>query len=112
MKELVLNYIQPCLLNFPTLVPVLNKYHLLTQSDNYILMNTLLPPVERANALLYMMLPSKGLGAYKVFVKCLQEETEHLGHQELARKLHEKCKYLSFSQLDVASYIKITTSVL
>ena len=113
MKELVLNYIQPSLLYFPTLVPILNKYHLLTQSDNYILMNTLIPPVERANALVYMMLPSKGLGAYKVFVKCLQEETEHLGHQELARKLHEKCKYLlSYSQLDVASYIKITTSVL
>ena len=92
MKELVLKYVQPSLLHFPTLVPVLNKYHLLTQTDNYILMNTLIPPVERANALLYMMLPSKGPGAYELFVKCLQEETEHLGHEELARRLHEKCK--------------------
>ena len=92
MMELVLKYVQPILLHFPTLVPVLNKCHLLTQTDNYILMNTLIPPVERANALLYMMLPSKGPGAYKLFVKCLQEETEHLGHQELARRLREKCK--------------------
>ena len=92
MKDLVLKYIQPSLLNFTALVPVLNKYHLLTQTDNYILINQLIPPKERANALLYVMLPRKGSGAYELFVKCLQEETKHLGHQELARKLHEKCK--------------------
>ena len=89
MKELVLKYVQPILLHFPTLAPVLNKYHLLTQSDNYISMNILIPPMERANALLYMVLPSKGPVAYQLFVKCLQEETEHLDHQELARMLHE-----------------------
>ena len=87
MKALVMKYTQPHLLNLPTLVPVLNKYHLLTQSDNYTLMNPYIPPVERANALLYMMLPSKGPGTYETFVKCLQEETEHLGHQELAGRL-------------------------
>ena len=92
MKDLVLKYIQPSLLNFPSLVPVLNKYQLLTQTDNYTLINPLIPPEEKANALLYIMLPSKGQRAYELFVKCLQEETEHLGHQELARKLHEKCK--------------------
>ena len=92
MKDLVLKYIQPSLLNFTTLVPLLNKYHLLTQTDSYTLTNPYIPPEERANALIYVMLPSKGPGAYELFVKCLQEETEHLGHQELARKLHEKCK--------------------
>ena len=81
IKALVMNYTQPHLLYLPTLVPVLNKYNLLTQSDNYTLMNPLIPPVERANALLYMMLPSKGPGAYETFVKCLQEETEHSVHQ-------------------------------
>ena len=92
MKDLVLKYIQPSLLNLPSLVPVLNKYHLLTQTDNYTLINQLIPPEERASALMYVMLPSKGPGAYELFVKCLKEETEHLGHQELARRLHEKCK--------------------
>ena len=86
MKEKVEKCMLPILLNFATLVPILNKYHLLTTSDNYILMNTLIPPVERANALVYRMLPSKGPKAYETFVKCLQEETEHLGHQELAKK--------------------------
>ena len=94
IKALVMKYTQPDLLDFPTLVPLLNKYHLLTQSDNYTLMNPLIPPVERANALLYMILPSKGPGAYETFVKCLQEEKEHLGHKELAGRLTipEKCK--------------------
>ena len=86
MKELVMKYMQPILLNFTTLVPVLNKYNLLTQSDNYILMNIHIPPVERANALVYQILPSKGPRAYEMFIKSLQEETEHLGHQELAKK--------------------------
>ena len=90
MKELVEKHMQPILLNFPTLVPVLNKYHLLTQSDNYILMNRIIPPVERANKLVYQILPTKGPRAYEIFVKCLQEETEHLGHQELAKKFEKR----------------------
>ena len=98
-KKLVMEHVQPHLLNFTTLVPVLNKYHLLTQSDNYILMNPLIPPVERANALLYKMLPSKGSEAYETFIKCLQEEKEHSGHQGIAAKLviPEECKYSSIN---------------
>ena len=87
MKELVEKHMQPILLDFTTLVPVLNKYHLLTQSENYTLMNIHTPSVERANALVYQILPTKGPRAYEMFVKCLQEETDHLGHQELAKKL-------------------------
>ena len=68
-------------------MPILNKYYLLTTNDNCILINPLISPVERASALLYKILPSKGLGAYETFVKCLQEESEHLGHQDLARRL-------------------------
>ena len=62
-------------------------------------MNRLIPPVERANALVYEILPSKGPEAYKTFVKCLQEETEHLGHQELAKKLTFPGKCKLYSQL-------------
>ena len=98
-KKLVMEHVQPHLLDFCTLVPVLNKYHLLTQTDNYILINPLIPPLERANALLYMMLPSKGPGAYETFIKCLQEEQEHSGHQGIAAKLviPEDCKYSSIN---------------
>ena len=102
MEVLVKKYTQPHLLNLPTLVPVLNKYHLLTQSDNYTLANHLIPPVERASALLYVMLPSKGPEAYETFVKCLQEETEHLGHQELAGRLTvSKCKNITNVYVDI-----------
>lgn len=87
MKELVIKYVDPNLLDLSTLVPILNKYYLPTTIDNYTLMNPLIPPVERASALLYKILPSKGLEAYETFVKCLQEETEHLGHQELVKRL-------------------------
>jgi len=97
MKELIMKYVQPNLLDFPTLVPVLNKYDLLTQNDNYILMNRLISPTERANALLYKILSSKGPGAYEMFFKCLQEETEHMGHQEIVRRITvpKKCKLCS-----------------
>ena len=90
-----MEHVQPHSLNFVTLVPVLNRHHLLTQSDNYTLLNPLIPPMERANALLYKILPTKGSGSYKTFIECLQEETEHLGHQEIAKKLviSEECKY-------------------
>ena len=87
MKELVMKHFNPELLNFPTLIPVLNKYYLLTQDDNYILMNPLLSPTKRANALVYMILPSKGPEAFTLFFKCLQEEKEHMGHHELAKLL-------------------------
>ena len=86
-KELVVKHVDPILLDLSTLVPILNKYHLLTTNDNYILINPLIPPVERASALLYKILPSKGPEVYETFVKCLQEEKEHLGHQELVRRL-------------------------
>ena len=82
------------LLNLTALIPVLNKYNLLTLNDNYVLLNYLVSPMERANALIYQILPSKGPGAFKKFITCLQEETEHIGHQELARILTTptKCK--------------------
>jgi len=64
-------------------VPVLNRHNLLTPSENYDLLNKLSSPQDRANKLLYAILPSKGTGAYKLFVDCLQEEKKHMGHQKL-----------------------------
>ena len=80
------------MLNLTALIPVLNKHHLLTLDDNYVLLNYLVSPMERANALVYQILPSKGPGAFKKFITCLQEETEHIGHQELARILSTPVK--------------------
>ena len=80
------------LLDLPTLIPVLNQYGLLTMDDNYTLQNPYIPPLERSNALIYRMLPMKGSGAFKKFIKCLGEATQHSGHQEWIKIL--KCKYL------------------
>jgi len=85
--------IQLEMLNLTALVPVLNKHHLLNLDDNNVLLNYLLPPMQRANALIYRILPSKGPGAFKKFIACLQEETEHIGHRELARILAKR-KYI------------------
>ena len=84
-KGLVMRNVKLELLNLTALIPVLNKYNLLTSDDNYILVNHFISPLERANVLLYKILPSKGPGAFKTFITCLQEETEHIGHQELAK---------------------------
>ena len=83
MKEIVFKNIKPHLLDLPTLLPILNKYNLLTGSDNYELMNNVIPPLQRVNKLVYTILPSKGPGTFTLFVNCLREEKQHMGHQEL-----------------------------
>ena len=75
------------LLNFIELVPLFNKHRLVTQHKNYDLLNERVSQKERANALLYTILPSKGPGAYEKFIKCIHEETEHAGLQYLAQLL-------------------------
>ena len=80
-----MKYIRLELLDIDALLPLLNKYQLLTQANMYDLKNPLIAPTERANLLVYRILPSKGLGAFTLFVKCLQEEKEHLGHQTLTQ---------------------------
>ena len=80
-----MKYVKLDLLDLDTLIPKLNKCDLLTRINNYDLSNRLVNPIERANALVYHILPSKGPGAFALFVKCLQEEKEHMGHQTLAR---------------------------
>lgn len=75
------------LLNFTELVPVLNKHKLLTQHENYDLLNDRVSNTQRANALLYNILPTKGPVAYGEFIACIHEETEHAGHRHLAELL-------------------------
>ena len=85
LRNRVMKHMQPELLDIDTLIPLLNKYHLLTQANMYDLQNRMVPPTERASALVYHILPSKGPEAFTLFVKCLQEEREHLGHQTLVK---------------------------
>ena len=80
-----MKYIRLELLDIDTLLPLLNKYQLLTQNNMYDLKNRLVAPRERANLLVYHILPSKGPGGFTLFLKCLQEEKEHLGHLKLTQ---------------------------
>ena len=80
-----MEYIRLDLLDLKTLIPYLYKHGLLTQDNLYDLKNLEVPTMERANALVYHILPSKGPGAFTKFVKCLEEEKEHMGHQTLVR---------------------------
>ena len=59
MKNLVMIHVQPELLDVTALLPLLNKYLPMKRDDNYILMNPLIAPTERAMALLYKILPKK-----------------------------------------------------
>ena len=93
LKNRIMKCVQPDLLDFPTLIPLLNKRHLLTQANSYDLANQLLSPTKRANLLLYDILPSKGPGAFTLFLECLQEEKQHMGHQHLV-KLFTQSKLL------------------
>jgi len=102
----------PDLLNLATLVPVLNKYHLLTQDENNFLLNRMTIPTEKASTLVYIILPSKGPEAFSLFLRCLQEEKEHLGHQTLAKKLtvSKKCKL--FFTIDYSGIVRVKAVLL
>ncbi|XP_065920286.1 uncharacterized protein [Dysidea avara] len=84
--EFIMRKIKPELVNVTELLPLLNNHGLLTLDDNYILLNHLISPIEKANVLLYSIIPSKGNEACRNFIMCLQEETSHTGHQELAKQ--------------------------
>ena len=87
LKERVMKYVKPEMLHLMTLMPLLRNCDLLTVADEDDLMNRQVPPAERANKFVYHILPSKGPRGYRLFIKCLQEEKEHHGHQELVRLL-------------------------
>ena len=94
LKRRIMMYIQPDLLDFPTLIPLLNKHCLLTHAEGYDLANQLLSPTKRANLLLYKILPSKGPGIFRLFLKCLKEEKQHMGHWTLVKLFTQRKLFL------------------
>ena len=85
----VLNSIAPdftVLVNMESLVPFLQKHHLLTSNEEYDLLNIIYSPNKRAQMLLGF-LKHKGDGCLQKFLCCLNSADEHTGHKELAEKL-------------------------
>ena len=87
IQEAVMKKFQPKLLDLATLLPHLNNHNLLTATENYHLMNNSTPSTDRAQQLVYSILPSKGPHAFTLFFECLKKEKEHIGHQELVKMI-------------------------
>ena len=80
----VLNKHQPelvQLINLPELVPYLNRHEVLTDRENEILRNSMVPHHDRVLNLLSFV-KKKGPNGYDKFLQALKEETSHLGHRQ------------------------------
>ena len=74
------------LINLPELVPYLNRHELLTNRENDILQNSLVPHHDRVLNLL-RIIEKKGRDGYEKFLQALKEETSHLGHRQVVNIL-------------------------
>ena len=77
------------LVDLATLVPVLNRYKLLTTVENSILtdyMTVVMAPQERCRQLAQFM-AKKGDKGYQLFLQALLNEKQHLGHNQLYQLL-------------------------
>ena len=87
--EKLLNTHQPLMvkrLKLLSLVPYLNRYHLLTEDESEQLQNNHLTENDRIMKLI-SLLKRKGLEGYQKFLQALEEEPEHLGHKEVLQAL-------------------------
>ena len=66
------------------ILPYLNKYHLLTDSENDDLLNVVLSERIRVLKLIHFI-EGKGPEGFQRFLTALAEEPDHLGHKELAQ---------------------------
>ena len=69
-------------------MPFLQKHGLVTNDENYRLTSAATAPGEAAQLLL-RILKSKGDGTLQKFLCCLNSETQHVGHKDIAIKLTE-----------------------
>ena len=74
------------LINLLELVPYLNRHELLTNRENDILQNSLVPHHDRVLNLL-QIIEKKGPDGYEKFLRALKEETSHLGHRQVVNIL-------------------------
>ena len=70
-------------LNVNALLPHLDEKCLLTRSESEVLYSMRMRPREQARHLL-RILPGKGKDGFKLFLECLHDEKDHLGHKDLA----------------------------
>lgn len=81
-----------------SLLPYMNKYLLLTDSENDELLNMVINERTRVLKLLHF-LKGKGPEGFQRFLRALDEEPEHLGHKELSQL------FASYRKLLILQYI-------
>ena len=69
-----------------TLLPILCKKHLVTQTEHQRLSNDKDSDAEK-NGKLVRIIQGKGENAFDLFIEALKEEKDHIGHGSLAQKL-------------------------
>ena len=74
------------LINLPELVPYLNRHELLTNRENEILQNNMVPHHDRVLNLL-RFIEKKEPDGYEKFLQALKEETSHMGHRQVVKLL-------------------------
>ena len=80
-------------LNVPALIPLMGKHDLLTVKECQEI-HSKSTDSDKIDHLVHCVLPRKGKGAYQKFIKCLELETQHLGHPELVSKIKKTAKTL------------------
>ena len=73
--------------NFDNLGSILRREKLVNGEELERLTDSHKSAKERARLFYDQILPTKGSGAYSLLRKCLAEEDEHRGHQDLLRML-------------------------
>ena len=93
------------MLNVSALIPLMGKYNLLTMKECQEI-HSKSTDSDKIDHLVHCVLPRKGKRAYQKFVKCLELETQHLGHPELVAKIKktaETLKLQPFKSVDTAT---------
>ena len=90
------------LTEFATLSLLLSKYNLvtITERKKLISKDSTLIGEEKASFFYLEVLPSKGMEAYTRLHKCLAEEKQHLGHEELLALLDAAIEELERQEND------------
>ena len=90
------------LINLPELVLYLNRHEVLTDRENEILRNSMVPHHDRVLSLLSFV-EKKGPDGYEKFLQALKEETFHMGHREVVKILTASIQTSSSSSSEIGN---------
>ena len=96
-------------LNVQELIPLMRTHELITAEECQDIKRKQMD-AEKIDLLVHI-LPRKGKQAYPKFIKCLESETQHLGHPELVAKLKETAGKLKCQQSQSSQSLKVHAGI-